>query len=1168
MGNNYKHKIMKKSQLFIDSGGTCLSKWIKIMKLTTIFLLVAAIHISAGTNAQQSKLNLKLTKSSLKEALSIIEKQSDYTFLYNDASINMNKEVSVDAQNATIIKVMDELLDDSNVAYKIINNQVVLMLKEGNQNSLLQEQKRTIKGKVTDVSGEPLPGVNVYAKSNPTNGVITGIEGNYVIRLNDDESEIVFSYIGFEEQVISVASRAEINVTLVENVTGLDEVIVRGFGTQKKVNVTGSVASVTSEKIEDRPVQNVTQALQGLVAGMNFGTDGGGALNNKMQINIRGAGTIGEGSESSPLILIDGMEGDMNSLNPQDIESISVLKDAASSAIYGSRAPFGVILITTKNGTEGKMKISYNSNFRWSDPLLLPEMMNSLDFAQYWNEGLRNAGNNPIFSEENIDRIIKYQNGEITDETIAQDNGYWALYVGPNGNTDWFKEHYKEWAPSQEHAVNLTGGTDKVQYYMSANYLDQEGLLRHANDGFKRYTLTANITAKLAERLSVRYGTKFIRENYETSAHQGTLFFHNIARRWPVNPIKDPNGNYADGSEIPQLRDGGRKKEEKDQIYHQFKFDYEVIDGLRLISELNYRTDTRFDESYELPAYAYNTDNKPYPVPVMWASPGSSVVGAYASKTTYFNPNIYAEWTKNLNDHNFVILGGFQSEENKWRDFGGYRKDLITRELPTINTATGDDRITSGGKSEWATAGFFGRINYNYAEKYLVELNARYDGTSRFLEDKRWNLFPSVSVGWNLSREEFWESLSNTVNTFKVRASWGELGNQNTKQLYPFYVTMPVGINDGRWLINGEKTNTASSPGLVSSLLTWETVRSWNLGFDAGALDNRLTVVFDYFERVTEDMVGPAPSLPVTLGTGVPKINNADMKSWGFELELAWRDRIGDFSYGIRGLLADDQQKITRYPNETGDINTWYAGKMNNEIWGFTTHGIAKSNQEMNDWLADNDQSILGSNWAAGDIMYHDINGDGEVNRGAQTLDDHGDLKVIGNSTPRYKYSIDVDMAYKGFDFRMLWQGVGKRDYALGGPYFWGGNTGMWHAAAFKPHLDYFRPEGHELGANLNSYYPRPILAWVDKNTQTQTRYLQNAAYLRLKNIQLGYTINQDITKKVGISKFRLYISGENLLTFTDMVEMFDPETITGGWGDGKIYPLSKTISVGANITF
>lgn len=1034
-----------------------------------------------------------------------------------------------------------------------------------------QQEQFLVNGVVKDQDGNALPGVNVFEQSNPTSGVITGINGAYSINASSEEAILTFSFIGFKTTEISVEKRASIDVVLVEEVTGLDEVVVVAYGTQKKINVTGAVSAVTSDKIEERPVQNVSQALQGIIPGLNVTSSGGGELNNPLKVNIRGAGTIGDGSNSSPLILIDGMEGDMNSINPQDIESISVLKDAASSAIYGSRAPFGVILITTKRGKEGRMQINYNNNFRWSSPLLKPNMLDSYTFAKYWNDASANAGQNAPFSDEVIDRIVKYQNGEIDYGTVPSSDGrWWQSYTGAHANTDWFEEHYKSWAPSQEHAVSLSGGSDKVQYYLSSNYLGQGGLLRHGDDSFDRYTLTATVTAELADIVNIRYNTKFIRENYEKATQMGGLFYHNIARRWPTNPVRDPNGHYADGGEVIQMRDGGRSISEKDQMYHQFKIDLEITKGWKVISELNYRTDTYFSNSHVLPAYAYNVAGEPYTVGVGWNSGGTTNASEYASKTTYFSPNLYTEYIKSFGDgHNLVALAGFQSEESNTRDFGGRRNDLITPDLPTINTASGDDRITAGGYNHWATAGFFGRINYNYKEKYLLEVNARYDGTSRFLREQRWNLFPSVSAGWNISREDFWQGLEDKINTFKVRGSWGELGNQNTKQLYPFYTTMPVGTANGSWLVNGVRPNTATSPGLVSSQLTWETVRSWNIGVDAGMFDNRLTLIFDYFQRVTEDMVGPAPELPATLGAAVPKMNNADMKSYGFELELGWRDKIGEVAYGVRGVLADDQQEITRYPNENGRIDMWYAGQMTGQIWGYTTHGIAKSDQEMNDWLANQDQSPVGSEWAAGDIMYKDLNGDGVIDKGSGVLGDTGDNSIIGNSTPRYKFSLDVDAAWKGIDFRMLWQGVAKRDYALGGPYFWGANYNMWQAAGFVEHMDYFRPEGHEMGANLDGYYPRPIMSWRgSKNTQTQSRYLQNAAYMRLKNIQLGYTIPREFTKKYGIQKLRFYVSGENLITFTQMTNIFDPETIDGGWDDGKIYPLSQTISGGLSLTF
>ncbi|HAC20884.1 MAG TPA: SusC/RagA family protein, partial [Porphyromonadaceae bacterium] len=466
---------------------------------------------------------------------------------------------------------------------------------------------------------------------------------------------------------------------------------------------------------------------------------------------------------------------------------------------------------------------------------------------------------------------------------------------------------------------------------------------------------------------------------------------------------------------------------------------------------------------------------------------------------------------------------------------------------------------------------FFGRINYNYKERYMVELNGRYDGTSRFVGDKRWNFFPSFSAGWNIAREDFWQSYEDVVSTLKLRGSWGELGNQNMSSWYPFYQTMPFGTANGGWLINGEKPNTSSAPGLVSSLLTWERVQSWNVGFDWGAFNNRLTGSFDYFVRKTLDMVGPAPELPVILGTSVPKLNNADMKSYGFELEIGWRDRIGNVSYGVKGVLSDAQQKVTRYPNKTGNISQWFAGRYSGEIWGYETIGIAKSQEEMDAHLAslpNGGQNALGNKWAAGDIMYKDLNGDGKIDGGKGILGETGDRKVIGNSTARFNFGVTLDAQWKGFDISVFFQGVGKRDYAIGGPYFWGANGGMWQSAGFVEHLDFFRPEGHPMGANLDSYYPRPIFDGGGKNQQTQTKYLQNAAYIRMKNLQVGYTFPQQWISKAGLQYLRVFISGDNLLTGTKMTSIFDPETIGGGWGEGKTYPLSKVISFGLNVNF
>ena len=430
-----------------------------------------------------------------------------------------------------------------------------------------------------------------------------------------------------------------------------------------------------------------------------------------------------------------------------------------------------------------------------------------------------------------------------------------------------------------------------------------------------------------------------------------------------------------------------------------------------------------------------------------------------------------------------------------------------------------------------------------------------------------WGTFPSFSAGWNIANEDFFKNLNTPISTLKLRASWGQLGNMNTTQWHPWFLSMPISTGSGTWLVGNVKPNTSSAPGIVSSLMTWETIQSSNIGLDWNALNGRFTGSFELFNRRTLNMIGQAIELSSILGTSVPKLNNADMESKGWELELNWRDRISDLSYGVKFVLSDDRQQILRFPNPTKALSNWYEGQVVGEIWGYTTAGIAKSNEEMINHLATNKPS-WGSNWAAGDVMYKDLNDDQKVNSGKSTLDDHGDLSVIGNSNPRFKYGFTLDVAYKGFDFRAFLQGVAKRDYMLGGPYFWGASGGMWQSAAFTQHWDFFRPEGDPLGANLDAYYPRPQFSQSSKNQQTQTRYLQNAAYMRLKNIQLGYTLPASIVKYAAMQSARIYVSADNLLTVSQITGIFDPELLGGDWGQGKLYPLSRTVSFGVNLNF
>ncbi|WP_314791766.1 SusC/RagA family TonB-linked outer membrane protein, partial [Tannerella forsythia] len=466
--------------------------------------------------------------------------------------------------------------------------------------------------------------------------------------------------------------------------------------------------------------------------------------------------------------------------------------------------------------------------------------------------------------------------------------------------------------------------------------------------------------------------------------------------------------------------------------------------------------------------------------------------------------------------------------------------------------------------------------------KYLLEANIRYDGSSRFVGDKRWAWFPSFSVGYNIAREDFFEKLTDNISLLKLRTSWGQLGNTSSRydsfwDWYPFYQQQSISSASGGWLINGEKPNTAYIPGIVNSSMTWETVETWDVGLDWAAFNNRLTGSFDWYSRTTKDMIGPAPRLGSVLGTNAPKTNNCDMRTTGWELEIGWRDRIRDFKYGARLNLSDARSKILRYPNETGDIYSYYNGKYLNEIWGYESAGIAKTDAEMTEWLKKNKPN-WGSNWGAGDVMFKnlvdrkDANGkiidEGIVNSGNNTLDDHGDLKRIGNSTPRYRFGLNLDAEWKGFDFSIFFQGVLKRDWHFGSgdPYFWGAVGNVWQSAAFKEHMDYWTPE------NTGAYYPKPYFGEIRKNQIAQTRYLQDASYIRCKNLQFGYSLPQSVLHPSGLSNCRIYVSCDNLFTLTRLSSIYDPEvfgTYGNEWGgSAKTYPLQRTVSVGVNLSF
>ncbi len=1047
----------------------------------------------------------------------------------------------------------------------------------GAQNSTIK-----VKGVVNDAMG-PVIGASIVEKGNTGNGTITDIDGNFSLNVSSN-STLIVSFVGYKAQEIPVAGKTFFTIDLKEDNEMLEEVVVVGFATQKKVNLTGSVGTATAKDIEARPVANAVQALQGVIPGLNISNSGnGGELNATKSIDVRGTGTVGKDasgnafSSGSPLILIDGMEGDLNSINPQDIESISVLKDAAASSIYGSRAPFGVVLVTTKSGKSGRAQINYNMNMRYSTPIKMPDMANSYEFVNLFDDAEYNGSGKHLYTDEYRQFVYDFMTGKSDDYIWGNGSGGKWNYDYSANNVNWLKEYYRNTAPSQEHNVSVSGGSDKMTYYLSANYMTQEGFMRYGTEDYDRYTITAKISAQLTKALKVDYSNRWVRTDYERPTYMNDDFYNHILRRArPVRAVYDPNGYLmSDINYIGVMRDGGRHNEQKDAMAQQLKITVTPLKNWNIIGEMNIKTDNNWNHWEQFVVYSHYKDN-PENTYTALTSANKDQVSEYSLKTTYLNPTVYSNYNFSLKEkHNFTVLGGFQAEIMKYRDMEGARTGLVTTDLPVLNLTTDADSYTLKGLyKNWKNAGFFGRINYDYNGKYLVEGNLRYDGSSRFRRGNRWILTPSFSLGWNVARENFWEKLADVVEVFKLRVSYGELANQNTTSWYPTYQTLGVTTNGGKWLQNGTLTSVASVPGLISTSLSWEKIKNTNIGFDFGALNNRLTGSFDYFWRKTKNMVGPGVELPAILGATVPSTNNTDLTTFGWELSIGWRDKVGELGYGVKLNISDNQTRIDKYPNPTNSLSKYMAGELTGDIYGYTTIGIAKTQEEMDAHIASlpkGGQTAIGSKWEAGDIMYADINGDGKIDNGSNTLDDMGDLKKIGNNTPRFRTGITLDAQWKGFDFSMFWQGVLKRDFDPGenSMVFWGTTgSGQWWSTSFKDHMDYFRAEdtASPLGANVNAYYPRPL--FNNKNHKTQTAYLQNAAYMRLKNLQLGYTLPKSLINKIGLQNVRVYVSGENLLTITGLSDTMDPETAGIGKQGGTVYPLSRVYSFGLSVNF
>lgn len=1030
-----------------------------------------------------------------------------------------------------------------------------------------------------DTDGEPLIGVTI-AVVGTDQLAITNTDGEFSIPNVKQGATIRFTYVGCAPQEVKWDGKP-ISITLSSAGTDLDEIVVVGYGVQKKVNLTGAVSQVKGDDLARHPVGDVAQSLQGMVPGLTVSNTNAGRPGGSASIKLRGTGNLS--GSGTPYVLVDGVEMSLSDINPSDVESISVLKDAGAAAIYGARAAYGVILVTTKKGQEGSTRISYQGTVGWNKPTKLPDMLDGYEFAEYWNNACRNSGVARLYSDEKLELLRKFRDNPSSVDPWqelspnASMNPAFENSESGIGNTNYFDLHYKDWAFKQNHNISASGGGKKAQYYFSLGYYDEDGILRYADMKYKRYTFASNIRSSITKWLNVRANTKFIHSQNDTPFGDGGLsegFYHSLARFRPTVHYKDPNGNFTELTMIPYLQSGTYTTTKRDRVSITVGADIQPLKNWFIFADYTYRYMGLNYDAMNVAPDIIAADGVTTSKGVR-SELGIQADGRYTratGTTRYQNINIYTNYMFSINDqHNFTVLFGFQEEKNNYSYLKNYVTGLFTTSAPSLGL--GSSELTgTDTRNGWTTRGWYGRINYDYEGRYLLEMNARYDASSRFAKDNRWGFFPSVSAGWNIAQENFMSSIHHIVPLLKLRASWGKLGNQSGAGLYTFASTMGITSGKGGFIFPDGRHQYITAPGVIDPNVTWEKVESKNLGLDFGLFNSALNGSFEIFQRDTKDMLGPGYDFPDFFGASAPQANNASLRNRGWEFQVSYNGTIGrDIRYSVGGSISDATTKITKYANPEGSdpIGNWYEGRRYGEIWGLKTAGLIQTQEEADAYNKNMNLTYLnGGIWTPGDVKYVDINGDGKIDKGNNKLGDMGDFSVIGNTEPRYEYTINGSISWKGITLYMMFQGIGKRDWnpGSGSDYFWGWSSYA-QATLFREHLDYWSPE------NPGAYYAKPYLhtaggigTYNNRNKQTSDRWLQDASYIRLKNITLSYDLPKSIISHVGLSKVQVFFTGENLWTHSNMSSIFDPEAIftsSSYNGGGKNYPFNKTVSFG-----
>lgn len=1162
-----------------------------IMRLSVLLILIAVFTSTASVYSQATKLTIKMENARLSEVFDAIEKQSEFYFFYNRDYFNDDRIVSVDVKNKLVDEVLKELLQGEAITWEIFDRNILLRIPEAPLTTAqreVMEQQKSVSGKVTDSDNQPLPGVTVVVKGT-TQGTVTNADGIYSLMNIPEDATLVFSFVGMRTQEVLVGSQTNLNIRMEEETIGIEEVVAVGYGTQKKINLTGSIAVVDYTQLENRSLVNLDQALQGVAANLNVTTGYlGGEIGAKKEINIRGVGTL-TGDGGSPYVLVDGMPMGINTVDPDNIESISVLKDASSAAIYGAKAAYGVILITTKSGKGKKVNFQYNSSVSLQHPTVIADFVSSVDMANLHNYAASNSGK-PGIPEEQMNRIIDYYNGEIDTETIpnpAQPDR-WATHLaqGSNSNNNWPRIMWGNWRPRTKHNLSFSGEKENVRFYVAANYSYEKGVIKFSPEEQNKYSLLANLSVDVNKWMTINLNTTYSRTELSRKIaskdgdRQDQWGFIMVVA--PTHAYYAPDGQIISTFVISDQQ-LGREILNPNEFWVKTSTELEPIDGWK--TNVNYTWNNYTNRSTINKKTTSNPTISGVPYAGGYLNPSFTETNSNHFSHVF---SLHTSYEKSFGEHNLFAMIGYEEQYYEGMSTGITKMGVISPEVPSLSTAVGE-MFLDNSWSHWSTQGVFGRVTYNYKEKYLLEFNSRYDGSSRFANaSTQWGYFPSGSLAYNISKEPFWDSIENvsSINLLKLRLSYGSLGNQNVSN-YLYLPIIPMST-DLTYIIGDSRPNYSNMPSLISPDLTWETANTLNAGVDVGLLNNRLNLGFDIFNRKTVNMFGPSQQLPAALGTSAERKNNAELETKGFDLEISFKDNItNDLSYSVKLNIGDTKSTVTKYFNPTGSLGSmsasnyanhltaWYEGKVVGEIWGYETIGYFQDAADVENHA---DQSkIYSRRWQEGDIKYKDLNNDGKIDWGSLTKDDHGDLKIIGNDMPRYQFGITSLVNYKNFDFRMFWQGVAKRDMVFaytglrGSFYGWKGRAN--NNTFCEPHMDYWTPEGSDHGGGPNAYFPRPYFDSEDgKNKQYQTKYVQNAAYIRLKDIQLGYTIPQSFTKKIGIDRFWLYISGSNLLYFSPLIKIYDPELLSEGalfGGVGTyIHPMLKYYTFGINVTF